>query len=112
MSALDLVILVFGAYRFWMLLAKDAITQPWRQRLLGYNDDGSRNRWRTPGSGRKTLAEFVHCPWCLGFWLSLAAVAAYHEWPHATRWILLPFAVSALVALAAVTFDRVVLDKR
>lgn len=109
MNGFDLVVLVLGAYRLWMLVAKDAITQPLRVRLLGYDDTGARNRWPRP---HKTLAEMVHCPWCLGFWISLAAVGAYSQWPHATRWILLPFAVSASVALISVCFDRLVLDNK
>jgi len=102
------LILVLGAYRLWMLIAKDSITQSWRVRLLGYDDTGARNRWPHP---RKRLAEFVHCPWCLGFWLSLLVAAAYYEWPHATRIVLAPFAISAAVALISVCFDRLVLDK-
>lgn len=108
MNGLDLLVLVLGAYRLWMLLAKDAITQRWRVRFLGYSDTGDRNRWPHP---HRTIAEMVHCPWCLGFWISLAAVLAYAQWPHATRWILLPFAISALVALISVCFDRLVLEK-
>lgn len=108
MSAFDLIVLWLGSYRIWMLLAKDAITQRWRVRLLGYEDTGQATRWKL----HKTTGEFVHCPWCLGFWISLAATLAYFQWPHATRWVLLPFAVSALVALAAVTFDRLVLERK
>lgn len=103
-----LVVLVLGAYRLWMLLAKDTITQAWRTRLLGYDDTGARNRWPHP---HKRLAELVHCPWCLGFWISLACVVAYRVWPNATTWVLLPFAVSASVALISVCFDRLVLER-
>lgn len=109
MTGFDLILLTLAAYRLWMLVAKDAITQRHRVRILGYSDDGSRNRWPKP---RKALAEFVHCPWCLGFWLSLGAAAAFYEWPHAARWILLPFAVSAGLALISVCFDRLVLERK
>jgi hypothetical protein len=102
------LILVLGAYRLWMLIAKDTITQAWRTRLLGYDDNGARNRWPKP---RRRLAEFVHCPWCAGFWISLAVAAAYWEWPHATRLALAPFAISAALALISVCFDRLVLDR-
>lgn len=105
----DLVILVLGAYRLWMLLAKDAITERFRVRFLGYDDTGNRNRWPNP---HKTIAEMVHCPWCLGWWISLASGFAYREWPRGTTWVLLPFAVSASVALISVCFDRLVLDKK
>jgi hypothetical protein len=109
MSGLDLVILILAAYRLWMLIAKDSITQPWRVRLLSYDDTGGMNRWPNP---HRRLAEFVHCPWCLGFWLSLGVVALEYCWPHAARWLLAPFAVSAALALISVCFDRLVLDKK
>lgn len=108
MNGLDLLILVLGAYRLWMLLAKDTLTQRWRVRFLGYDDTGARNRWPHP---HKRIAEMVHCPWCLGFWISLGVAGAYYEWPHATRLVLAPFAISASVALISVCFDRLVLDK-
>lgn len=107
MTGLDLIVLILGAYRLWMLLAKDTITQRWRVRILGYDDTGQRNRWPHP---HKTLAALVHCPWCLGFWISLAAAVAYHEWPRGTWWVMLPFAISAGVALISVCFDRLVLQ--
>jgi Protein of unknown function (DUF1360) len=101
--ATDLVILWLGTYRLWWLIAKDALTEPWRTRLLGYEDTGARNRWPRE---HKRLGEFVHCPWCLGFWIGLVAVVAYAAWPHATRWVLLPFAVSTLVGLTFAAFER------
>lgn len=105
---MNALILALGAYRLWMLLAKDTITKPWRTRFLGYEDNGARNRWPHP---HRRTAEFVHCPWCLGFWISLACVAAYYEWPHATRLALAPFALSAALALISVCFDRLVLHR-
>lgn len=113
MTGFDLLLLTLAAYRLWMLAAHDTIAERWRERFLGYSlgDDGKyhRNRWPTP---RKRLGEFLHCPWCLGFWISLAAVAGFYAWPHAIRWILLPFAVSAGLALISVCFDRLVLDRK
>lgn len=107
MTGLVLLVLILGAYRVWMLIAKDTITQRLRARLLGYDDTGKRNRWPNP---HKSIAELVHCPWCAGFWISLAVAVAYHEWPRGTFWVMLPFAVSAGVALISVCFDRLVLD--
>lgn len=111
MTGLVLLVLILGAYRVWMLIAKDAITERLRERFLGYSmgADGKyhRNRWPKP---RKRLGEFITCPWCAGFWISLAAAVAYHEWPRGTFWVMLPFAVSAGVALISVCFDRLVLD--
>lgn len=109
---IDVLILVLGTYRLWMLAANDILTEPLRERLLGYSRgaDGKYHRNRWPHA-RKGLGEFIHCPWCLGFWLSLIVLAAYqadHDW---TRIMLAPFALSAAVALCAVCFDRLVLDR-
>jgi hypothetical protein len=108
MTGLTFIVLVLGSYRVWMLIAKDAITMRLRTRLLGYDDTGKRNRWPHP---HKQIAELVHCPWCLGFWISLVVSVAYYVWPHGAWWVMLPFAVSAGVALISVCFDRLVLDK-
>jgi hypothetical protein len=106
--AADLVLLWLGTYRVWWLVANDALTEGLRDRFIGYSlgDDGKyhRNRWPTP---RKRLGEFVHCPWCLGFWIGLAVVVAYAAWPHGTRWVMLPFAISSLVGLTFAAFERV-----
>lgn len=109
MNAFDLLVLVLAAYRLWMLIAKDAITQRWRQRLLGYDDTGSRNRWPHP---HKRLAEFVHCPWCSGAWLSALVYLSWRLFPDGVMWILTPLAISAGVALISVCFDRLVLDNK
>lgn len=101
--AAELVILWLGAYRVWWLVAKDTLTQAWRTRLLGYEDNGSRNRWPHP---HQRVGEFVHCPWCLGFWICLAIVLAYAQWPSGTLWVMLPFALSALVGLTFAAFER------
>ncbi len=106
-GGLTFLVLVLGCYRVWMLVAKDTITARLRARLLGYDDTGKRNRWPHP---RKKLAEMVHCPWCLGAHLSIAVSVAYYFWPRGTWWVMLPFAVSAAVALVATCFDRLVLD--
>lgn len=108
MTGLDLIIIVLAAYRLWMLIAKDSITAGWRHRILGYDDYGRRNRWP---KARTKLGEFVHCPWCLGAWLSLLVYVAWRLYPDAAMWVLTPLAISAAVALISVCFDRLVLDK-
>jgi hypothetical protein len=102
-TAVSILVLWLGVYRVWMLLAKDMITAPWRTRWLGYEDDGKRNRWPNP---HPTIAEFWHCPWCLGFWLSLAILACYQANREWTTIMLSPFALSAAVAVTAVVFEN------
>lgn len=54
---------------------------------------------------RPLLAALVHCPFCLGFWISLAT---YVAWALEARWTLcvcVPLALSAAVGLIAKNLD-------
>jgi hypothetical protein len=57
-----------------------------------------------PAYDRPTLAHLVHCPYCVGFWISLAHVAAWYAW-HPTIYVMFPFAVSGFVGLVAKNLD-------
>lgn len=46
-------------------------------------------------------SKLLHCPWCLGWWLSVAVWLAWQAEPHATLVFAVPFAVSAVVGLVA-----------
>lgn len=97
MTALSFVILALAAHRVTRLIGWDSITSTLRARLIGYSDDGKRNRW--PANHPK-IGEFVHCPWCLGFWVCLAWYLAYRQWPEGTIIVAVPFALSDAVGFA------------
>jgi hypothetical protein len=82
----EFVIVTAAAARIWWLFAKDDITEPIRLRL----------HWR--------IADWLGCPWCAGFWITAAAVAAFHLglplWPYEI------FAASLVVAIAAMLTAR------
>lgn len=84
------VILALAAWRTWRLLADDVILEPLRRRAF---------------HGRQGLAVFAECPFCLGFWVSVAWWLAWEAWPHWTLVAATPFALSAVVALIAVNPD-------
>lgn len=77
---LDLLIafplLSLATYRVWRIFAVDSITEPLRARFLFR--EGRVWEW---------VADLVTCPWCLGWWLSGAAVAAYVGWSGASWWL-------------------------
>lgn len=81
------VLLTLAAYRVWRLGAWDKVTERWRFRLVRFNRLGY----------RAGLAEFMQCPWCLGFWIVLAWWAAWLAWPHGTLVAAAPFALSTAV---------------
>lgn len=102
MTTLNLVVLALAAYRAWRIVALDDITKSWRGRILGYDDTGHKNRWP---ANRKTLGNFIKCPFCLGFWIALAAWLCFRAWPHDTLLVAWPLALSALAGLVAKNLD-------
>ena len=69
------------------LIAWDDITERWRHQLVRLNT----RRYR------ESLARFMQCPWCLGFWITLLWWAAWLAWPHGVMVAAAPFALSTLV---------------
>lgn len=77
------------------LITQDTLTEPLRDRLIGWLDD----RPATLGSA---LAKLITCPWCAGMWASLAAAPLI--WWHAENPILLiPALALALAQIAGMT---------
>lgn len=87
-------LLALGTYRVWRLAAIDDM--PWlvrgRNWAVGAEELAGVWTFRRP-----TLAHMISCPWCLGWWSSLAAVALWWLAPHAALLIAVPFAVAAAV---------------
>jgi len=86
-------------------------------RLIGYDTvlDGPRDRWLTrrstvaagkPGLYRRSLDVFLHCPWCLGWWVVLAWWGAWWLWPHEILVVSVPLALSAFVGLVTKNLDE------
>lgn len=95
-DVLGLLIITLGVWRAWRILSTDTVLDWPRDKLLGTQSlAGGVAHYK-----RKRLAEFIGCPWCLGFWLALAAFAAWHWWSKDdTVLIAVPFAASAGVGL-------------
>ena len=94
-----LILLALASFRTWRLLAEDDILDRPRRYVTRlsptWQDDGD----PTGPDYRVTLGTFIGCPWCLGFWLTLAWWGAWQIWPHGTTVVAVPMALSALVAL-------------
>lgn len=93
---LGLIVLTLGAWRVWRIISTDTVLDPIRDRILGPSSlAGGVTHYR-----RKKLAEFVGCPWCLGFWLALGAFAAWHWWSKDDSVLIaIPLAASAGLGL-------------
>lgn len=86
MTALTFIILALGAFRVTRLAIEDDITEPLRKRTVYRLPDGY---WK----------DLLTCGWCLGFWCSLVVVVLYVFVSTVTWWVMLPFAISAVVGL-------------
>lgn len=58
-----------------------------------------------PSYRRPTLAHLVHCPFCLGWWVTLACWGSFQVWPHGALVALTPFALAGAVGLIGKDLD-------
>jgi hypothetical protein len=86
-----LALLALAAWRIFRLLAEDTILDRPRDRLTARLGD----KWEL----------FITCPFCAGFWISLAWWLVWEAWPHWTLVAATPFAISAVVGMIASVLD-------
>jgi hypothetical protein len=112
-SAWWLVVNIVAVYRLSILLSKDKICAPVRDRVwlfayewVGYlgqpPEPGKRHKQRRPGwLGRvgKALHELVICPWCLSVWFAGGAIALTVLIPAVWQWPATILAVSGVTVL-------------
>jgi hypothetical protein len=89
----EAVLLALAAWRVFHLLAHDDILNPIRRYVTGLPpgwDEGD----RIPPGYREKTADFLSCPFCLGFWIALAWWGAWELWDE-TLIVATPWAISA-----------------
>jgi hypothetical protein len=94
----EFLLLAGASFRVWKLVAEDTLLDRSRQWLLG--GEPSLGNATPPPGYRVEFALWLTCPWCAGFWISLAWWAA---WLLFGEWALLastPWALSAVVGIA------------
>lgn len=100
-NAVALTVNGLAAYRLTRLLTRDSLPPlPLvRQHVLDKLDEIQNAK----GAAQEhPLAELVHCPWCVGFWVSVGVVGAATFAPRAWRPLATALAFSAVVANIAV----------
>lgn len=102
LTLVQAIVLVLAGHRIARIIGWDKLTQRLRQRLLGWDDNGQRNRWP---ANHKSVAEFVHCPWCLGFWIAVAGWIALQYWPDVVLMGAWPLAISSAIGLVSAHWD-------
>lgn len=52
------------------------------------------------------VSKLMRCPWCLGFWITLAAWLSYQAWPDGTLVVMSLLAASAIPGLVTKNLDK------
>lgn len=97
-------LLTVAAFRIYRLIAMDTLLDIPRGWLVGLG--GWREGQPVPAGYRQRLAEFLVCPWCLGFWICgalLSVFCATTEWldwfGFAVTWLAMSAGVGLLAQL-------------
>lgn len=120
-SGTELALLILGAYRLTRLGGWDAFPPIARLRariagqgwepgdpeisLPGKTPEPIGDLYLRPTYQRPLLAHLLHCPFCLGWWISLTITAGWYLAPRWTLYALLPFAISGAAGLLAKNLD-------
>jgi hypothetical protein len=95
------LLIALAAFRTFRLIGYDTILDPVRNKVI------KREQAHDPeGKYRRELDIFMHCPWCLGFWITAAWWLSWLAWPHFTTVVAVPWALSAFVGLVAKNLDE------
>ena len=93
----EFALLALAAWRVWKLIGDDTILDRPRDRLF--------ERLGGKASARGTYwGAFLYCPYCAGFWITLAWWGGWILWPHGVLVAAVPWAISAAVGLLGSVF--------
>jgi len=96
----EFLLLGLAAWRIFRLLAEDEILNRPRRWVLNLDPDWKEGE--DPNDDyRFEWGTFLTCPYCAGFWISLAWWGAWLIWPHATVLVAVPLAINAVVIAGA-----------
>lgn len=105
------VLLTLAAYRLTRFVGWDGITAPVRERITHREEAGSGKDARDTSKGRKhrpyrpKVDEFLHCPFCVSWWLCFGGYIAWLAWPHAVEVLAVPWAASGIAGLISKKLD-------
>lgn len=95
-------LLTLAAFSFWKLVGDDRILDRPRDWALGRMQDKDRQTY---------WGDFLVCPWCAGFWVSLAVYASFligpGDWPGAFWAVITLFAIRAGVGVLGTAYYAV-----
>ena len=94
----EAILLALAAWRIFQLIAFDSIFDRPRRyvtRLGDWDEAADPKQVKIPDEYRVSLAAFITCPYCLGFWITLAWWGAWQIWSHGTVVVAAVFALHA-----------------
>lgn len=100
LSVLTLVLVTLAAARITRLVTMDTIAAPARVRLMRFHAPAGRqvNPW---------MVALLECPWCVGFWVAVAALPFLAFVPEPViQWLAAPWALSFLIGALNVWTNR------
>lgn len=94
------VLLALAAYRTWRFVAEDALLNAARRYVTRLPQNWQEGQ-PLPEAYREKTAEFINCPWCLGFWIAVGWWGLWLAWPNGALIAAAVAAISAVVGLIA-----------
>ena len=96
LSTVDFVLMTLATWRLTRLFVYDNITKFIREQFFDVVKVGKGYTLEKPKVGpRRTLADLLTCPWCMGVWAAAVVIFFYLVTPYATYPIML-LALSAV----------------
>lgn len=96
LSTVDFVLMTLATWRLTRLFVYDNITKFIREQFWDVVKAGKGYTLEKPKVGpRRTMADLLSCPWCIGIWAAATVIFFYLVTPYATYPIML-LALSAV----------------
>lgn len=103
LTVVDYVLITLATWRLIRLFAYDAITKFFREQFMDVEEKRGKLSLVKPATGpRRTLADLINCPWCLGVWFAATVTFFYLLTPYAV------FVVTFLALSSAASFLQTV----
>ena len=80
----EAALLALAAWRIFQLIAFDSILDGPRRYVTRLGKQWEKEGDAVPKEYREKWGLFLTCPYCLGFWITLAWWGAWQIWPHGT----------------------------
>lgn len=81
---MDLTLLSFATFRLARLMVYDKITAFFREQFWDVVEVRGKRTLEKPLKGpRRTMADLLSCPWCIGMWSGATVVFFYYLTPYA-----------------------------